>query len=40
MNSIINPIKYFYTNADFQEEFGKLSITKQIKVRLKSLKAP
>ena len=38
-NSIINPIIYFYTNADFQEEVGKLSITKQINIRLKSLKA-
>ena len=40
MNTIINPIIYFYTNTDFQEEVGKLSITKQINIRLKSLKAP
>ena len=40
MNSIINPIIYFYTNKDFQEEVGKLSITKQINIRLKSLKTP
>ena len=40
MNTIINPIIYFYTNTDLQEEVGKLSITKHIRIRLKSLKAP
>ena len=29
MNSIINPIMYFCTNTDFQEEVGKISITKK-----------
>ena len=38
MNSIFNPIMYFYTNAEFQEEVGKLSIIKQTITRLKSLK--
>ena len=38
MNSIFNSIIYFYTNAEFQEEVGKLSIIKQTITRLKSLK--
>ena len=40
LNTIINPIIYFYTNTDFQEAVGKLSIAKQMNMRLKSLKAP
>ena len=38
MNSIFNPIIYFYTNAEFQEEVQKLCVIKQTITRLKSLK--
>ena len=37
-NSIFNPIIYFYTNSEYQEEVGKLNIIKQTITRLKSLK--
>ena len=39
LNTIFNPIIYFYTQTDLKKEVGKLRFVKGVTIRLKSLKA-
>ena len=39
LNTIFNPIIYFYTQTDLKKEVGKLRFVQGVTIRLKSLKA-